>query len=85
MKNFEKGRVYKCPVCGAETTVIKPKSDDLELHCCNTFMKIQPRINKSFKCKTCKSEIMVIRNDDANLDPHCCNEIMESLLCLLKA
>ena len=69
------GQVYKCPVCGAELSVIRNGNGRLKPICCNTEMTALEAINTIYACSVCFSELMVIRGGK-NLEPICCNKKM---------
>jgi competence CoiA-like predicted nuclease len=72
------GRVYRCPVCGAELSVIRSGNGNLAPHCCNVKMElINNRTNPVYYCKVCGSELMVINEKNGALEPICCNQIMQ--------
>lgn len=72
------GSVYRCPVCGAELSVIKGGSGELKPICCNTEMIMLEPINTVYVCSVCRSELMVIKNGK-NLEPICCNKKMRAV------
>ena len=70
------GRVYRCPVCGAELSVIRGGRGRLRPICCNTEMVQLKTINHVYVCSVCGSELMVIRGGIKTLNPVCCNKKM---------
>ncbi len=69
------GRVYRCPVCGAELSVIRGGRGRLQPVCCNTEM-VQLKITSHvYVCSICGSELMIIKGGE-NLQPICCNKKM---------
>lgn len=70
------GRVYRCPVCGAELSVIKGGNGILKPMCCNTEMIMLKKINTVYICLVCFSELMVIKGHGKKLNPICCNKKM---------
>ncbi len=70
------GCVYRCPVCGAELSVIASGSGILEPICCNRKMELQERINPVYLCSSCGSELMLIVDKGGKLEPLCCNQKM---------
>lgn len=72
------GQVYRCPVCGAELSVIKGGRGQLKPICCNKEMAALEVINSVYVCSVCHSELMVIRDGD-NLEPICCNKKMNPI------
>ncbi|HKZ46737.1 MAG TPA: hypothetical protein VJ202_05080 [Thermodesulfobacteriota bacterium] len=69
------GRVYRCPVCGAELSVIRGGKGSLLPVCCNTEMVQLKTINHVYVCSVCGGELMVIKGGE-NLQPICCNKKM---------
>lgn len=70
------GQVYRCPVCGAELSVIKAGKGGLKPICCNKEMILLKRINTVYVCPVCFSELMVISGSDKKIKPICCNKKM---------
>ena len=73
------GRVYRCPVCGAEVLVVKAASQALDAHCCNTAMKPVDKVVDIYHCKQCGSELAALRDSGGPLDLNCCNAPMTKL------
>lgn len=71
------GQVYRCPVCGAELSVIRPGKGGLSPVCCNKGMVLLVRINTVYHCPICGSELMVIRDGGERPEPICCNQRMK--------
>jgi desulfoferrodoxin-like iron-binding protein len=76
MKRNLTGQVYRCPVCGAEVSVIRCGEGDLAPRCCNQAMALLPERHVTYFCPVCGSEIMVIRQGVGPLAPRCCNRPM---------
>ncbi len=70
------GQVYRCPVCGAELTVIQATRGELAPRCCNQPMALLPRLRRAYRCPVCGAEIVVVRQGHGALAPQCCNEPM---------
>lgn len=78
------GRVYLCPVCGAEVTVVLFGCGKLGPVCCNQPMKITDVICSIYFCPVCGAEITVIKEGKGipaqkmadRLTPRCCNRPM---------
>ncbi|MBM4041123.1 MAG: hypothetical protein FJ290_21695 [Planctomycetes bacterium] len=70
------GQVYRCPVCGAELSVIRSALGALAPRCCNTAMLLLPERHATYVCPVCGSELMVIREGAGPLTPRCCNTPM---------
>jgi len=71
------GSVYRCPVCGAELSVIKGGVGKLKPICCNTEMVLLKEINTVYFCSVCFSELILIKGSPENLQPICCNKKMK--------
>ena len=68
------GSVYRCPICGAELSVIRMgKSSGLHPHCCNEPMEFVGSINPTFRCGVCGSEVMCVSGESEKLELSCCN------------
>ena len=78
MSKSRVGSVYRCPVCGAELSVIRSGEGMLEPVCCNTKMILIERINRIYVCPVCGCEIMLIRGSSERLEPVCCNTPMKA-------
>ena len=70
------GQVYRCPVCGAEASVIRGGLGALAPRCCNTAMELLAEPHTTYVCPICGSELMVIRDGIGPLTPRCCNRPM---------
>jgi len=70
------GQVYRCPVCGAEASVIRSAPGALAPRCCNTAMRLLSEAHATYFCPVCGSECMVIRQGSAAPEPRCCNRPM---------
>ncbi|HHL39390.1 MAG TPA: hypothetical protein ENJ37_02680 [Deltaproteobacteria bacterium] len=79
MAAMRKGSVLRCPVCGAELSIVLPGGGRLAPRCCNEPMELTDRINPVFVCSVCGCELMHIAGPGRRLAPRCCNEPMEPL------
>ncbi len=70
------GQVYRCPVCGAEVSVIRGGEGELAPRCCNQPMKLLARRHEVYYCPVCGAEVMVLRHGAGELAPRCCNRAM---------
>lgn len=70
------GEVYRCPICGAELSVIRASKGDLAPVCCNRRMEPLVRINTVYYCPLCGSELMIIRDGRGRPEPICCDQRM---------
>jgi Zn finger protein HypA/HybF involved in hydrogenase expression len=71
-----RGRVYWCPVCGAEVAIISFQAGDFRPRCCNTDMRVKPDRLVFFVCPVCKAEVAVVRAGQGVFEPRCCNVAM---------
>ena len=70
------GSVYRCPVCGAEVSVIRRGSGCLEPFCCNVPMELADTVNPISRCTMCGTEAMTIKKGEGKLEPFCCDNLM---------
>jgi competence CoiA-like predicted nuclease len=71
-----RGAVYRCPVCGAELSVVR-RTAGVQAHlCCNTEMVLTSRVNPTYFCSVCGTELMLIKGKGKRFSPVCCNEPM---------
>jgi len=73
------GQVYRCPVCGAEVSVIRGGGGVLAPRCCDQTMTLLPRLHVVYRCPVCGVEMMVLRWGAGEFAPRCCNRTMERL------
>ena len=71
-----KGRVYRCPICGAELTVLAVGPGDFAPRCCNTAMRPQTRRLVFYRCPVCGAEVAVLVDGTGPFEPRCCNTAM---------
>ncbi|MGD2173871.1 MAG: hypothetical protein PVJ27_00575 [Candidatus Brocadiaceae bacterium] len=71
-----RGRVYRCPRCGAEVAVLAARVGDFAPRCCNTAMVLLPRRLAFYVCPVCGAEIAVIRAGAGEFRARCCNRDM---------
>ncbi|MFQ5329764.1 MAG: hypothetical protein ACE5D4_07235 [Thermodesulfobacteriota bacterium] len=72
------GSVYRCPICGAELSVIRPGRGHLSPICCNKKMELLETVKPVYCCQICKCEVMHVVVKAGGLRPACCNQPMES-------
>jgi len=72
-----RGRVYRCPVCGAEVAVLSPRMGGFAPRCCNTDMAPTDRRVAFYYCPVCGAEIAVLREGRGEFLPRCCNTDMK--------
>jgi desulfoferrodoxin-like iron-binding protein len=73
-----RGRVYRCPVCGAELTVLVTADGAFEPRCCNTAMRPLSRTLTFYRCPVCGAEVAVLVEGTGQFEPRCCNTAMRS-------
>ena len=73
------GKVYRCPVCGAELTVLAPHTGDFQPHCCHVPMVLTGRRVRFYVCPHCGAQVAVIRPGTGEFTPVCCGERMKPL------
>ncbi len=74
------GSVYRCPVCGAEVSVIRHGKGVLGPYCCDEAMELIEQINTISRCTLCASEIMTIKEEPkGKLEPFCCDKLMAAI------
>lgn len=71
------GTTFRCPVCGAECTVIAPRMGNFTPRCCNRPMVALRRRAVFYRCPVCGAEIMAVRRGAASFAPFCCNKPMD--------
>lgn len=80
MKSDNKlGSVYRCPVCGAEVSVIRHGKGSLCPYCCDVPMESVDIINTIYRCSLCGSEVMNIKGGKGTLEPFCCDKLMNAV------
>lgn len=75
---MKKGGLYRCPVCGAELSVVSSVGAELRPRCCNTQMEATEHVNEVLTCSVCGCELMVIVGMGESLSPLCCNTSMQA-------
>ncbi len=68
-----RGLVYRCPVCGAELSVLAHHTAAFKPRCCNVAMVMTACKLCFYICPVCGAEIAVIREGSGDFAPHCCN------------
>jgi len=72
-----RGMVLRCPICGAEITVLARKVGDFSPRCCNVPMvRVQDKL-MFYVCPVCGAEIGVINRTQSVFEPRCCNTSMQ--------
>jgi predicted RNA-binding Zn-ribbon protein involved in translation (DUF1610 family) len=71
------GRVYRCPVCGAELTVVSFNTGDFAPRCCNVAMEAKPDRAVFYWCPVCGAMLTVMRERRGGaFAPRCCHTAM---------
>ncbi|MHC4481684.1 MAG: hypothetical protein ACYS8K_07010 [Planctomycetota bacterium] len=73
------GLTYRCPVCGAEVSVLGRSSGEFAPRCCNMPMVALPRRVAFYFCPVCGVQIAVLKPGDGAFEPRCCNREMVRL------
>jgi desulfoferrodoxin-like iron-binding protein len=76
MKRTPRGTIYRCPVCGAEVSVLARRYGKFDPVCCGVSMEMQPRRLVFYVCPVCHSEVAVLHMGGGTLRPRCCNTDM---------
>jgi predicted RNA-binding Zn-ribbon protein involved in translation (DUF1610 family) len=71
-----KGLVYRCPVCGAELTVLATRHGSFHPVCCNVAMSPLARRLAFYACPVCGSEIAIVQPGAPGFKPVCCRTPM---------
>ena len=69
-----RGKVYRCPICGAEVVVLAHECGEFEPVCCNVSMALMDHTLSFYACPHCGAEVALteIFNEKA-FAPICCN------------
>ena len=71
------GIVYRCPICGAELTVVSFKSGAFAPRCCHTAMVRLEGRTSFYRCPVCGAMVAVVHpGEDSLFAPRCCNTAM---------
>ena len=71
------GKMYRCPVCGAEVAIVSLKAGNFAPRCCNTAMLPLPRRGVFYRCPICGAMVMIIHAVRSSVfAPRCCNTDM---------
>jgi desulfoferrodoxin-like iron-binding protein len=74
--NVPHKRIYRCPVCGAELTVLAAGTGEFRPRCCNRDMIPQSRGLAFYVCPVCGAEVGVLLEGGGQFEPRCCNTNM---------
>ncbi len=75
-KKSTKGMVYRCPVCGAELTVLGDATGEFDPRCCDCAMESQDERVAFYVCPQCGAEIAVLKEGEGEFLPRCCDSPM---------
>lgn len=67
-----KGRIFRCPICGAEVSIIAPTVGEFDPHCCGVAMEEAPRRLVFYVCPICGAEVAVVNVSAGEFSPRCC-------------
>ncbi|MEE9543953.1 MAG: hypothetical protein V3V95_09275 [Thermodesulfobacteriota bacterium] len=74
------GSVYRCPICGAEVSIMRHGKGHIGPYCCNEPMELTDQIYLIFRCSMCGSEMMAIKEIDVGkLELYCCDNLMHKI------
>ena len=77
MNDIMQGAVFRCPVCGAELTMLSPNTGGkCRLRCCNTDMEQLQHNVIFYVCPVCGAEIGVLNQSHGHFEPRCCDTEM---------
>jgi len=72
-----RGKVYRCPICGAEVAVLAHSCGEFQPVCCNVEMAIVEPSLIFYVCPHCKSEVALVESkNEKAFAPRCCNDEM---------
>ena len=71
-----KGMVYRCPLCGAEVTVLGNAMGEFSPRCCDCAMEPRDELVAFYVCPHCGSEIAVLQKGEGEFLPRCCDSPM---------
>lgn len=72
-----KGTLYRCPVCGAEVTVVCGGKGAFSPVCCNLPMIRRKAPVHVYHCDVCGSEVAVLLGEERRMELICCNRPMK--------
>ena len=73
------GTMFRCPVCGAEITQLRPAPEGFLPRCCNVAMVRLERQAVFYRCPVCGAEVAALRPASPGFFPRCCNTDMQRL------
>jgi len=75
-RSSSRGRVYRCPICGAELAVVAAGTGEFRPRCCDTDMVRLARGLAFYVCPICGAELAVMRKGGGMFAPRCCDTAM---------
>lgn len=66
------GTVYRCPICGAEVTVVVGRIGHFTPVCCNVAMLPKRDRAPVYYCPRCGAQIAVLHRTQGQFEPVCC-------------
>jgi predicted RNA-binding Zn-ribbon protein involved in translation (DUF1610 family) len=72
-----RGRIYRCPVCGAELAVLAEQAGEFIPRCCDVPMERRAERLTFYSCPLCGAEIGVVQAGTGRFEPRCCDRAME--------
>ena len=73
-----RGRIYHCPVCGAEIVCLSHRMGGFHPICCNVDMVPLERRAAFYVCPVCNAEVAVTHSGNGEFHPRCCNTDMHA-------
>lgn len=74
------GSVYRCPVCGAEVTVVSPVAcGGMRLRCCDTPMEPLPGRAVFYRCPVCGAQVCLVIDGGGERRLICCHTDMQRI------
>lgn len=76
MERPDRGRIYRCAVCGAEVMVMASDVGEFHPVCCNRTMERTDRRATFYRCNVCGSQLAVLKPGAGDFKPRCCDRDM---------
>jgi DNA-directed RNA polymerase subunit RPC12/RpoP len=64
--------VYRCPICGAEVTVLGEPKGHFSPRCCGKDMALLARRVRIYFCPQCGAQVMLVTPGQGDFQPRCC-------------
>ena len=71
------GVTYRCPVCRAEITLLRPAPAGFAPRCCNVDMQRVAYEAAFYRCPVCQAEVALLSLRNPDFVPRCCNVDMQ--------